>query len=116
MTDKVVVGNISFGPHREQSTAGADTERFFEPADGPKFVLQMDGGIEEIEPRGLRIGDTGRIARLQEDVQRLCLLLAECAEFLDGQADVLDSPDGPVPNRAMSLAHQIDQELVGRKL
>lgn len=118
----------------------ADAERRFEPAGDTKFVLQPDGDVQEITPNGfvsideykgaiapdtvfsqsngygLHIGDAGRIARLQQDNERLIELLASCADFLQGQADTVDSVDGPIPNHAMQLLNWIDQELVGRKL
>ena len=108
-----------------------------------KFVVQPDGDVKEVsgfvpvseykdavmptefgsvdcgvsESRyGLHIGDAGRIARLQQDNERLIELLASCADFLQGQADTVDSVDGPIPNHAMQLLNWIDQELVGRKL
>lgn len=103
-----------------------------------KFVVQPDGDVKEIggfvsideykgpiapdavfsqsQGYGLHIGDAGRIARLQQDNERLIELLASCADFLQGQADTVDSVDGPIPNHAMQLLNWIDQELVGRKL
>jgi hypothetical protein len=48
-----------------------------------------------------------RIARLESD-------LNECAEFLEGQADVVDGSYGePSPNRAMRLLSMIDETLHG---
>jgi len=64
---------------------------------------------------GLHVGDAARIARLQEHVERLIFLLAECADFMDGQVDVVDGPDGPRPNRAMQLVSDIDDVLHGCK-
>lgn len=49
-----------------------------------------------------------RIHRLEAD-------LNECAEFLEGQADVNDGDYGePSPNRAMQLMNMIDETLHGR--
>jgi hypothetical protein len=78
----------------------------------------IDGGVTDFHRGGygLHISDAGRIARLQQDNERLIELLASCADFLQGQADTVDSVDGPIPNHAMQLLNQIDQELVGRKL
>lgn len=81
----------------------------------PAEFGSVDCGVTESH-YGLHVSDTGRIARQQEQIKRMIFLLAECAEFLDGQADVLDSPDGPVPNRAMALRTEIDNLLVGHKL
>lgn len=45
------------------------------------------------------------------NVARTVALLEEVSEFLDHYVDVRDGEDGPRPNKAMSLKHEVDQEI-----
>ena len=53
---------------------------------------------------------------LKAAYQRIKMLeadLLECREYLEDHVDVVDSSDGPAPNKAMRLVSMIDESLHG---
>lgn len=49
---------------------------------------------------------------LRNEIDALVDMLTECREFIDGYIDTVDGPDGqPRPNKAMSLANDLDHLL-----
>ena len=50
-------------------------------------------------------------------IKALEAMLQEVANYLDKHADIVDSPDGgPVPNKAMALAQDIDRLMDDKKV
>ena len=57
-----------------------------------------------------------RVAIRMRDMTATICLLEEVAEFLEDQSDVRDGDDGrPLPNKAMVLLQQVEQEIEALK-
>lgn len=52
-----------------------------------------------------------KVGQQRTRIAKLEALLVACAEFIEPYSDVSDGFYGPVPNRAMSLISQINEEI-----
>ena len=53
------------------------------------------------------------MADAMDRITRLEAMLQDCLIYFEERSDVVDGPDGPEPNRAMSMASAVEEVLKG---